>query len=67
MPPCGHDERLDPDCPECDAWFRSEESYWRAYFGMSLETERRQREIELEDHGRVLTDAERMDEARRLK
>jgi hypothetical protein len=70
VPHCGrHDERPDfEECEACIAWYAAEEAYWRAYFGegqirQAVERDREDRE----NHGRVLTDDERMEEARRLK
>lgn len=55
------------DCKDCRAYLDEQERYWRWYFGAQIENEAQQRRMEREDHGRVLTDDERMEEARRLK
>lgn len=56
------------ECAECIADSQAEERYWRAYFGegqirQAVERDREDRE----NHGRVLSEDERMEEARRLK
>ncbi len=56
------------ECAECIAWMDGEERYWAAYFGKArIKAETQALREEREDHGRELTDGERMDEARRLK
>jgi hypothetical protein len=54
-------------CASCVEARDHEERYWRGHFGAEIKNASEQARFEREEHGRELTDDERMEEARRLK